>query len=164
MRLTSLWFLLFALLPVSAAQDTNFVEGPQYLITTTSTILIRPIATPTISLDAPLPPIPSFEGIGPAVVNQPYVSNPLLADQADLFPIYYGYATVPVVELASTEESVVIPDSLNELGFATNTDAQALRQRGYGVPLGDAAGYWKAHKPQAPRVFTNADIQRLHEK
>jgi hypothetical protein len=41
------------------------------------------------------------------------------------------------------------------------TDAQSLRQRGYGVPLGDAAAFWKTHKPGAPRVYTNIDIQRL---
>jgi hypothetical protein len=163
MRFTSLWFLLFALLPFAAAQDTNFAQGPQYLTTTTSTSFIRPIATPTVSLDAPLPPIPDLPEIGPAVLNQPYVSDPVLAHQADLFPIYYGYPEIPVVELASTEESVVIPDSLNELGFAHATP-QTLREFGYGVPLGDVASYWKTHKPQAPRVFTNSDIQRLHAK
>jgi len=163
MRFTSLWFLLFALLPFAAAQDTNFAQGPQYLTTTTSTSFIRPIATPTVFLDAPLPPIPGLPEIGPAVLNQPYISDPVLAHQADLFPIYYGYPRIPVVELASTEESVVIPDSLNELGFATNTSAQALRERGYGVPLGEVASYWKAHK-QAPRVFTNDDIERLHSR
>jgi hypothetical protein len=163
MRLTSLCFLLFALLAVAAAQDTNFAEGPQYLVTTTSTNMIRSIATPTISLDASLPPIPQLPQIGPPVENQPYISDPLLAHQADLFPIYYGYPEIPVVELVPTEESVVIPDSLNELGFAHATP-QTLREFGYGVPLGDVANYWKTHKPQAPRVFTNSDIQRLHAK
>lgn len=164
MRFTSLWFLLFSLLPVAAAQDTSFAEGPQYLTTTLSTSMIRPIATPTMSLDAPLAAIRDLPQIGPPVENQAYVEKPFLAQQADLFPIYYGYPMVPVVELASTEKSVLIPDSLNELGFASNTDGQALRARGFGVPLGDAASYWKTHKPQAPRVFTNADIQRLRSK
>jgi len=164
MRVTSLWFLLFTLLPVAAAQDTNFTQGPQYLTTTMSTDMLRSIATPTISVDAPLPPIPSLPQIGPTVENQQYVANPVLAHQADLFPIYYGYPMIPVVELTATQESVALPESLNELGFAANTSAQALRERGYGVPLGDAASHWKAHKPQASRVFTNVDIERLHAK
>lgn len=164
MRLASLCFLVLTLLPFAAAQDTNFAQGPQYLSTTMSTSIIRSIATPTMFLDAPLAPMTDLPQIGPPVENQAYVEEPLLAHQADLFPIYYGYPPVSVVELASTEESVPVPDSLNELGYATNTTAQALRQRGYGAPLGDTATYWKQHKAQAPRVFTNADIQRLRSR
>jgi hypothetical protein len=38
------------------------------------------------------------------------------------------------------------------------TTAESLRQRGYGVPIGYAASFWKAHTPRAKRVYTNADI------
>jgi len=163
MRLSGLWFLLLALLPVAAAQDTNFAEGPQYLTTTTSTSFIHSIATPTLNLDRGLSPVTDLPQIGPPVGTQSYVPDSVVTHQADLFPIYYGYSTVPVVELTGTEESPVIPESLNELGFATNTDAQALQERGYGVPLGDAAKYWKAHK-RSPRAFTNGDIERMKAK
>src|SRR5947209_15146997 len=98
MRFASLFFLLFVLITAAAAQDTNFAEGPQYLPTTSSTFLIHSIATPTVSLDAQLPPIAPLPQVGPPVENQPYVSDPVLAHQADLFPIYYGYPELPVIE------------------------------------------------------------------
>jgi hypothetical protein len=33
---------------------------------------------------------------------------------------------------------------------------------GGGITLGEVAMFWKAHKSHAPRVYTNADIERLH--
>jgi hypothetical protein len=160
MRLMSFAFFLLAA-GICAAQDTNFPVGPQYLVTTDSTRYLRPIATPSLSLGAPLPGIPSLPQIGPAVENQPFVSNSEALHEADLFPIYYGYPRSTVVELTSTEPRE-LPASIGDAGVIGMTDAQSLRERGYGVPLGDAASFWKTHKPRAPRVFTNEDVQRLH--
>ena len=50
MRLASLFCFLIALAGISAAQDTNFPVGPQYLITGDSPMFLHPIATPTLSL------------------------------------------------------------------------------------------------------------------
>jgi hypothetical protein len=50
MRLTNILVLLPVLAVVSIAQETNFPVGPQYLITNGSTIELRPIATPSLSL------------------------------------------------------------------------------------------------------------------
>jgi hypothetical protein len=41
-------------------------------------------------------------------------------------------------------------------------DTQTLREWGYGVTLGEIASFWKSHKPHTPRVYTNADVDRLH--
>jgi hypothetical protein len=162
MRLGCLLSLFLALAGIGAAQDTNFPVGPQYLITTDSSMFLHPIATPSLWLDAPLPPLPSLPQIGPAVENQPYVVNPIVEQGPDLFPIFYGYPMSSVVELTGSEPGEV-PASITNVGVIGMTDADSLRERGYGVPLGDAASYWKSHKPHAPRVFTNADVQRLHQ-
>lgn len=42
--------VLLILVEISFAQDTNFSVGPQYLVTTGSTMLLNPIATPSLSL------------------------------------------------------------------------------------------------------------------
>jgi hypothetical protein len=160
MRLHALSFLLLAFAAVAAAQDTTFSAGPQYLITTDSVRLLHPIATPTLSLDTPLPPLPSLPEVGEPVANQPYIANPALQNQANLFPIYYGYPMIVVVELTA-EEPRPVPASLTGVA-ALITDARSLREFGYGFTVGDAAAFWKAHKPQAGHVYTNADIERLH--
>ena len=76
MRLASLAFLSIALAATAAAQETNFSVGPQYLMISGSPSFARPIATPSLSFDTGLSPIPNLPQIGPAVENQSYVVNP----------------------------------------------------------------------------------------
>src|SRR5579872_4800077 len=99
MRLASLFCLPVVLVGISFAQSTNFSVGPQYLITSPEPQFLRPIETPSLALNAPLKPLPELSPVGPTVTNQSYVSNPELQHQADLFPIYYGYAPIVDVEL-----------------------------------------------------------------
>lgn len=164
MRLAQLLFALAALTGFSVAQGTNFQTafsvGPQYL-SLNGPDFLHPIATPTLSLDAPLPPVPSLPQIGPAVANQSYIANPELANQADLFPVYYGYAPLPVVILAGSGPSEV-PESIAGDGTTRMVSVQALGEAGYGVSMGEHAAYLKTHEPQAGHVYTNADLQRLH--
>jgi hypothetical protein len=164
MRLS--WTFLFTLFlftlliaGVSPAQDTDFGAGPQYLITNGNAKFLRPIATPSMSLDAPLPGIPTLPQIGPAVTQQPYVTNPVLNNQPNLFPIYYGYPPLTVVELSGNAPREV-PASINDTGYVAITNAHALAERGYGVSLAQDASFWKAHKRSPARVYTNADIRR----
>ena len=161
MRLTPLFCLLFALVGLSAAQDTNFPVGPQYLLTG-SPMLARSIATPTLSLETPLPPIPDLPEIGPVIGTQPYISNPELQHQADLFPVYYGYPMATVVELSSAEPPRELPASLVDSGVAVVIHGSSVREKESGLTLGEVALFWKTHKPHAPRVYTNADVERLH--
>ena len=162
MRLATLFCLLFAMAGINAAQDTNFPVGPQYLMTSGSPMFAQPIATPSLSLEAPLPPIPSIPEVGSVIGNQPFIANPELRHEADLFPIYYGYSMTNVVELTSAESTRELPESIIDVGVVRMMNVQSLRNWGYGVPLGEAAAFWKAHKPHATRVYTNADVERLH--
>lgn len=165
MRFAQLLLVLAALTGFSVAQGTNFQTafsaGPQYL-SLNGPDFLRPIATPTLSLDAPLAPVPSLPQIGPAVIDQSYVANPELANQADLFPIYYGYAPLPVLILAGSGPSEV-PESISSDGATRIVSVEALRQAGYGVSVGEHAAYLKTHEPQAGHVYTNDDLQRLHQ-
>jgi hypothetical protein len=146
---------------LSSTRETNFSQGPQYLATGDATFS-HPISTPILSLDAPLPSMPSLPEVGPPVTNQPYVSNPDLRHEANLFPIYYGYPMIPVIELTGGEPSQPLPASITGVGYTLIADPQTLRELGYGVTVGEAASYWKAHKARVNHVYTNADIERLH--
>src|ERR1700684_383285 len=154
--------LLFALVEIGAAQDTNFPVGPQSLIPFASPMFARPLATPSLSLDAPLPDIQPLPEIVPVIGNQPYIPNPVLEHQPDLLPIFYGYPMPSVVELVSPESTPALPQSNTKAGADRMIDVQSLREWGYGVTLGETASFWKSHKPHAPRVYTNADVDRLH--
>src|SRR6266567_3825916 len=158
MRLATLSCLLIALAGVSAAQETNFPVGPQYLMISGSPLLAQPIATPSLSFDAALPAIPSLPQIGPAVENQPLTTNSEVQGP-NLFPIYYGYPMTSVVEITSAELPRELPASITDVGVTGMIDPQSLRMQGYGVPLGENATFWKTHRQRAPRVYTNADIQ-----
>ena len=158
----TLFCLLFALTGITAAQEMSFPVGPSYLLTTGSPMFAQPVATPTLSLETPLPAIPDLPEVGPVIGNQPYIANPELQHQADLFPVYYGYPMLSTVELSSAEPPRELPASIVDAVVAGITEVQWLREQGYGAPLGDTASFWKVHKHHAPRVYTNADVERLH--
>jgi hypothetical protein len=163
-------FLLF-LIGSAFAQDTNFTAGPQYLLTA-SPLLAHSIATPTLSLDAPLPPVEPFSiNVPEAPTEVPFTTNPQVEHQADLIPIYYGAdnhygVSTAVVEISfpegEAESLATLPSSIVESGVTELVDAQSLRVRGHGVTVAEAAAYWKNHKLTAKRTFTNEDVKRLH--
>jgi len=163
-------FLLF-LIGSAVAQDTNFAAGPQYLLSG-SPLLAHSIATPTLSLDAPLPPVEAVSiSVPEAATGVPFATNPQLEHQADLIPIYYGVdnhygVSTAVVQISfpegAAESLAALPSSIVESGVTELVDAQALRMRGHGVTVAEAAAYWKTHKLPARRNFTNEDVKRLH--
>lgn len=161
MRLASLFFLPVVLVGISLAQSTDFSVGPQYLITSPEPQFLRPIATPSLSLNTPLKPILDVPAVRPQVTNQEYASNPELQHQADLFPVYYGYAPVVDVELDSMAPSPELPPSINNTGVLNVPSAQSLRTMGLGLTLAQAGAYSKAHKKPTAHVYTNEDLQRL---
>lgn len=163
MRLRGIFLLPILLAGISVAQSTNFQAGPQYLITTESSQFLRPIATPSLSLDNPLPPLPSLPQSAPVVSNQSYIANPELEDRPNLFPIYYGYPEIPAVFLISAD-APASPTSLNETGFASIPTAQYLREHGYGETLAQAAAYRRLHRNAAAHVYTNEDLERLRAR
>jgi len=185
MRFGTLFCSLLILVAIGPAQDTNFPVGPQYLATSSSPLFLRPIATPTLSLSAPLPSLSA-----PATESLPQPPSPTAGlPQPDLTRIFWGEPKeaepkeaqpnvgVPevgepaaaenvaenVIEITSAEPPRPLPASIIDTGVTGMTTAQSLRELGYGVPLGETAQFWKTHKPHAPRVYTNADVQRLHQ-
>lgn len=151
------FFLVLLFSGFAMAQDTNFQAGPQYLVTTTNAQFLRPIETPSLSLNAPLPAIPPLPQIGPTVTEQPYTTNAALDYRPDLYTIYYGYPEIPVIEL-SGEPPRELPASINDTGYLPITSGRSLRERGYGVTLAQDAAYWRAHKAFVVPLYTNADI------
>lgn len=162
MRLVSLFLLSFVMMGISSAQDTNFPVGPQYLMTLDNPLFARPIATPSVSLDGAQPAITSLTETEPLVGNEPTIGHAEATRDPDLMPIYYGYPMPSVVELSNTETPVELPEGMVNTGVVATVDAQSLRDRGYGVPLGDIAAFCRAHKTRATHVYTNADLERLH--
>lgn len=154
--------LLFALIGIAAAQDMNFPAGPSYLMISGSPTFAVSLATPSLWLDSPLPDIQPLPEIVPVVGQQPFIPNPELQRQPDLLPIFYGYSMPSVVELVSPELPAELPQSIAEAGVTRMIDVQSLREWGYGVTLGETASFWKSRKQHAPRVYTNANVERLH--
>jgi hypothetical protein len=167
MRPGRLILLLLTLAGIGVAQETNFSVGPQYLITTGSAMFLRPIATPSLSLSAPLSSLGEAVEGATLQPSSPFTSAP---PQPDLTRIFWGAPdaderateNVSEIEISSTPLSHALPASILDTGVTGMTSVQSLRERGFGVPLGESAAFWKTHKPHAPRVYTNADIQRLH--
>jgi|SRR5579864_6838697 len=166
MRIVTLLGCLLVLSGLSAAQDTNFAEGPQYLMTNNfSPLFAHSISTPSLSLNSP----PDAQTRTPLLVHTTdqvtFTTTPELENQADLFPIYYGVPRVSVVEISFPEEQSArpaLPEGFVNSGVVEFTTAQALRERGYGVTLAEAAHQWQARKLSASRVYTNEDVDRLH--
>lgn len=203
--------ILVVLLMVSGiafAQDTNFSTGPQYLITTSSSMFLRPIATPSLSLSetklaptvatteqglAQEAPVPSAvanqtflsdvywgeHSVGEVEarrVSTPNVSASEVTTTAGARPFETastGPGSLPglpaqsagassVIEVSSVPLPANLPSSIFDTGVTGLTTAQTLRDRGFGIPLGDVAAYWKVNKPSVVRVFTNRDVQHLH--
>ncbi|HEY3972624.1 MAG TPA: hypothetical protein VGM18_06445 [Candidatus Sulfotelmatobacter sp.] len=175
MRSATFLFLL-AVATISAAQDTNFAAGPQYLITNNSTFL-QPIATPSLSLSAPLP---SYTGPGNEALPEPPSPFAGPPPQPDLTRIFWGEpqksekvrsengnenenvgGNATEIEISSAPLPRPLPGSILNTGVTGMTTAQSLHELGFGVTLGETADFWKTHRPHAPHIYTNADIERL---
>lgn len=163
-------FVFFALV-LGFGQDTNFATGPQYLMNSGSPLFARSISTPTISIPSPPPQVGADNTTGVLIAgaeNQTVVPPLAVAlPPLDLFPIFYGEPTGSVIEISSPSESTepsiaaILPASILDTGVEEVATAEALRNRGYGVPLAEAALRVKAHSRPAGHVYTNADIDRL---
>ncbi len=181
-------FLMCSLLLFSVgmafAQDTNFVSGPQYLINGPAQYA-RSISTPSMSLPGPALAVGASNATGDLVAGSQDrivpTSQPDAAPRVDLFPIYYGKlsgtapetlsGTSDAMEMGAAEirigvpsaESARLPASIVDTGGLLFTTVQALRERGYGVGIVELAAFEKTHSRHAGRVYTNADIERLHD-
>jgi hypothetical protein len=177
MRLAGLFLLSIALAAVASAQDTNFSVGPQYLVTTQSTMFLHPIVTPSLSLEPATPSVSAGREESSAE-SQPVPSAKGPLPQADLARVYWGDDWVRYVrgesssasageseseiEVTSPQTTPPLPSSFFEVGVIRMTDAKSVIASGYGMTLGEVSAYWKA-KHRTPHVYTNADIARLHK-
>jgi hypothetical protein len=164
--------LLLSTVGIAFSQDTNFPTGPQYLINSDPTshaspLFARPISTPSLSLNGPPLEVGADDATGvlTAGADDRTISPPLAValPTVDLLPLYSGAPQANVVEIsfgASEASPSLLPASFLETGVWQVTTPQALRQRGYGVTLADAAAHAKATR-RTTRVYTNADIDRL---
>ena len=114
----------------------------------------------------------------PSESMQPRIATPsLTADQT----AFYTYATanevaaalsappvIPlelpaggrVIEITSAQMPANLPPSIFDPGVSGMVDSQSLRDRGYGVSLGEFAAQLRAHKRTATHVFTNEDLHK----
>ncbi len=157
---------------VGLGQDTNFASGPQYLMTSGSPMWARPISTPTMSLPAPTLETGASDATGvliPGAADRTVLPSGAASEPAiDFYPIFYGVRPPSVIEIsfagASSEQSIsaTLPASIVDTGVGQMITPQALRERGYGVTLPESATRQKARIRPGTRVYTNADIDRLH--
>lgn len=177
MRISFYFVLVCTLLVLSSqgiafSQDTNFATGPQYLMQG-SPMFARSISTPSMSLAGPPPEVGASDATGVLIAGASdqdvLPPNPDALPKIDLFPIFYGGPPVgangeitfsyPVEPSLPPAE---IPPSISDTGVWQMTSAQALRERGYGVTVAQAAADAKARIRHANHIYTNADAARLH--
>ena len=202
MRL-SLALFFFSLAGLSFTQDTNFPQGPQYLIVNGSPMFSRSIATPTLAFGSTIPDPYNGTELAPSHIAslttappntfldevywgernpsefmQPRISTPILTAEQTAF---YTYATANavttalsaprvvslelpagtrVIEITSAQTPANLPPSIFDPGVSGIVDPQSLRDRGYGVSLGEFAARLRAHKRTARHVFTNEDLHK----
>jgi hypothetical protein len=168
-----LWCTLLVIFAfgLASGQDTDFATGPQYLMNSGSSLFARPISTPTMSIPSTPPQVGADNTTGVLVAgaeNQTVLPPLAVAlPPLNLFPIFYGEREEGVIEISlpseSTEPSIaaILSPSILDTGVEQIATAEALRDRGYGIPLAEAASRVKAHSHPAGHIYTNADIYRL---
>jgi hypothetical protein len=164
---------------IALSQDTNFSNGPQYLLSSvpgarsaSSDFFVRSISTPSVSLSGPALEFGASNATGDlnagAETQTIVVPEAVALPKADLSSINYGVPTANVIEIsfpAASGESIAgteIPQSILDIGVGRIMEAQYLRESDNGVTLPEAAAYGKEHIRRAMRIYTNADIDRLH--
>jgi hypothetical protein len=165
--------LVLSIQGIAFSQDTNFATGPQYLMNYGSPLLAHPISTPSMSLSGPAIEVGASNATGVlsagAADQNVAPPSPDALPKIDLFPIFYG--GLPVRENSEmsfsysaepSSLSVEIPPSISDSGVSQITTAQALRERGYGVTLGEAAAAGRTRSRHAKHIYTNDDIARFH--
>src|SRR5258708_17688790 len=100
----SFFCFVLVLTTISAAQETNFAVGPQYLMTSGSPLFARSIATPSLSLgEATVSTGGASSAASPG--DGVIATTPGLQGQAAFCPIYYGVPRVSVIEISEPETS-----------------------------------------------------------
>ena len=121
MRPATFFLVVFAAIGISAAQDTSFSTGPQYLassVTSGSTMFLHPITTPSLSLGEALPPVPGASSTPLSITPEP---APRIAPPShDLFlgDVLWGeHSATEILDPQITTPTL----SLSELPATANT-------------------------------------------
>ena len=177
-------FSCFVFIAICAAgsalsQETNFGNGPQYLLSSVpdarsapSNFFVRSISTPSVSLSGPALEVGASNATGDlnagAEAQTIVVPEAVALPKTDLSSVYYGGHAANVIEISLPAESstsiasTAILQSILDIGVGRIIEAKDLRESDNGVTLPEAAAYGKEHVRRAMRVYTNADIDRLH--
>lgn len=159
-RLSVLCTLILEVALFASAQnrETNFPVGPQYLVTTPSTLFLQPIATPSASAAQMLGMVsPQTGQAEPVTIN---------GQQANLPAIYWGWTSpgqTTIWAALSPAFSSGLPADFLELGVGAIVTAEWLQEFQRNNNVAEASRYWKTHTNRAARVYTNADIERLRQ-
>jgi hypothetical protein len=151
--------LIFA--GICSAQDTNSSQDSSY-----GPHFQHPLETPSLDLSAPKsqsPNAPATEHTG--VPDSPAFGG--LENQSQVDEVYYGSQSsgtpLPptVAEFVPVEPAAPPASGSFNVGVSAIANPSGLRDQGYGVSLAQAAAYWRLHKTQVVRTYTNADTARL---
>jgi hypothetical protein len=178
MRISFHFVLVCTLLALSCpgiafSQDTNFATGPQYLMNYGSPLFAHSISTPSLSLAGPPIEVGASNATGVlsagAGAQNVVPPSPDALPKIDFSPIFYGGGPVsengqitfshPVEPSSPPAE---IPPSIADDGVGQMMTAQALRERGFGLTVAEAAAEAKERIRHANHIYTNADAARLH--
>jgi hypothetical protein len=168
MRWCGLLLFGMTLVGIGAAQDSNFSVGPQYLMNYGSPMLMRPIATPSLSLSETAPAAVAAPPAYSSSVGNSTESSVVVAQPSDLASVYWGgresaaVETGAVIAVSGTAPAANLPASILDVGVQETVDAQELRERGVGMSVSEASAFWKGHRARAVRVFTNRDVEKFH--
>lgn len=97
MRLLHFLLPLLLLSAISFAQDTNFSTGPQYLVTSSSPMFLRPISTPSLSLSQLLPMTNAISETA-SILAEETPLPPGMNTQTFLSTVYWGDHTATEIE------------------------------------------------------------------
>jgi hypothetical protein len=164
---------------IALSQDTNFSNGPQYLLSSvpdarsaSSNFFVRSISTPSMSLSGPALEVGASNATSDlnagAEAQTIALPEAVALPKADLSSINYGVPTANLIEISfpvASSTSIAgaeIPQSILDIGVGRIVETQDLREGEYGGTLPEAVAHGKKHVRRATRIYTNADIERLH--
>jgi hypothetical protein len=138
------------------SRQTDFPVGPQYLVTTPSTLFLQPIATPSAS------PAQMLGMVSPQTGQAEPIS--INGQVANLPAIFWGWTSpgqTTVWTVFSPAVSSGLPADFLDLGVSAIVTGEWLREFQRNNSVAEASRYWKTNTNRAIRLYTNADIDRL---
>lgn len=150
--------LELVLLAPAQSRQTDFPVGPQYLVTTPSTLFLQPIATPSASAAQMLGMVSPQTGQAEPITINGQVAN--------LPAIYWGWTSPGQTTVWTVFSPAVfsgLPADFLDLGVGAIVTDGWLQEFQRNNNVAEASRYWKTHTNRAARRYTNVDIERLRQ-